>query len=455
VIYDPKADRFILVFLQGSTSEDTRIITGFSQTNDATGKWNFYAIPGNVFGDSSWSDYPIISLSENELFITVNRLKDNTGWKDGFIESLIWQVELKGGYGGDSLVQRIYKDIKFNDKPIWSVCPAKGGEGNYGPSMYFLSVRPSDLTNDTIFMHEITNTIQSNNAELKTRILRLPQPYGLQPNAFMPNGKKLQTNDARVLSAMYHEYKIHFVGNCINQSTFDPGIYYGVITNPWENNPAITGRVISYDTMDIGYPSISHMGGGKTDHSALITFSYSSPRSYPGTAAIFLDRNGDISDPLVVKAGLGNIQLLNDSVQRWGDYTGNQRQYNKPGISWVGGSYGGQNGGNQTWIAKIKSNDPLLSVNTISGNTLNQANFFPNPVNSFAKIEFDIYEATWVEFVLFDQQGRMIQKLLRDKAKAGRNEFSINTHDLNNGIYFIQIITNNEIRFNQKIVVQH
>ena len=41
VIYDPLSDRFILVFLEGSTSSDTRIVVGFTETNDPTQTWNF------------------------------------------------------------------------------------------------------------------------------------------------------------------------------------------------------------------------------------------------------------------------------------------------------------------------------------------------------------------------------------------------------------------------------
>lgn len=454
VIYDPKQDRFILVFLQGTTSADTRIVVAFSQTNDPLLNWNFYVVPGNVFGDSSWSDYPIIALSNDELFITVNRLRDNSGWKDGFIESLIWQVDKQKGYDGDTLVQKVYKDIRYNGKAIWSVCPAKGGETTYGPNMYFLSVRPSDLSNDTIFLHEITNTIASGNATLNTRILKLPQAYGLQPNAAMPNGKKLQTNDARVLSAMYQEERIHFVGNSVDTSTFAPGIFYGYIRKPELTNPIINYRIISYDTMDIGYPSIAHMGGGVTDHSALITFSFSSPRSFPGTAAVFVDRNEQISSPIVVKRGLSNIQLLSDSVQRWGDYTGNQRQYNKPGTCWISGSYGNQFGGNSTWIAEIRTTDPLLSTGEVQSNKP-VISISPNPAREYASVEFELQQKTIIEVELQDISGRLSQQLLRAPAKAGINRFTFSVSDLSNGIYYITIYNNGQKIESRKIVVAH
>jgi hypothetical protein len=302
VIYDPKADRFIVVFLQGSTSADTRIIVGFSQTNDPVDKWNFYQIPGNITGDSSWSDYPIISISDEDLFITVNRVRDNTPWQSGFITSYIWQVSKTSGYTGDSLRSKLYDQLTFNNRSIWSVCPVKGGSTTYGPKMWFLSQRPSDLQNDTVFLHEITNTLSSGNATLKQTILRANKTYGLQPNAIQPNGKKLQTNDARVLSACYENGYIHYVGNTIDTANFAPAVYYGIIGGVWGNNPSIEGRIISYDTMDIGYPSIAYIGGGAGDNSMLITFSHVSPLQFPGTSAVYVDRFGNVSDPVLVIA---------------------------------------------------------------------------------------------------------------------------------------------------------
>ncbi len=455
IIYDPVADRFIAVFLQGTTSVDTRIITAFSKTNDPTKEWNLYVIPGNTFGDSSWSDYPIISLSKDELFITVNRLKDNTGWKDGFMESLIWQVEKSKGYNGQPLVQRQYKDIRLNGRAIWSVCPVKGGMSLYGPKMYFLSVRPSDLQNDTVFLHEITNTIASGEAQLKTSILKTDKTYGLQPNAIQPNGKKLQTNDARVLSAMMENEMIHYVANCIDTLHFSPGVYYGRIRNfMYEGNtPIITGKIIGYDSLDIGYPSISYVGGGVSDQSAMITFSHVSPTQFPGTSVVFVDRDGNISAPVFVKTGLSNIALLGDSVDRWGDYTGNQRKYNEPGVCWINGSYGKQNG-NFTWIAKIKSNDIKLSQPEIVEQH-SQFVISPNPVPEVAKVTFEMKESGIISFQLFDASGKLVATLMKDRVKAGINEFSFRTDDLNAGIYYLQLNNHEKTIETRKVVVQH
>src|SRR5437867_3910845 len=77
-IYDPVADRFILVYLNlnGNTNttmvSSTRAIIGFSATNDPTGAWNMYVLQGNPVNDTSWTDYPAIAITQDELFLTCN-----------------------------------------------------------------------------------------------------------------------------------------------------------------------------------------------------------------------------------------------------------------------------------------------------------------------------------------------------------------------------------------------
>lgn len=455
VVYDPVEDRFIIVFLQGSTSADTRIIVAFSQENDPTKKWNFYVLPGNVTGDASWSDYPILSLSKDELFVTVNRVKDNTPWQTGFVTSYIWQCDKKAGYAGnDTINPKLYHDISYNGQSIWNVCPVKGGSTLYGPKMFFLSQRPSDLQNDTLFLHELTNTNASGNATLKTTVLRTNTTYGLQPNAIQPNGKRLQTNDARILSACYENGFIHYVGNTIDTALFVPAVYYGRVYGVYGNNPTVEGKIISYDSMDIGYPSISYIGGGEGDNSMLITFSHVSPTQFPGTSVVFADRAGNLSAPVFAKKGEGNIAVIGDSIERWGDYTGNQRKYNEPGVCWVNGSWGSNTGGNKTWIAKIKTTDPTLATKQIDP-TITQTILYPNPTASVFTLEFSIAQTQKLSFDIIDITGKRVVTLLNEYVKAGLNQFSFTTNDLANGTYFLIIKHENKIIQQEKIVVSH
>lgn len=454
-IYDPVADRFIVVFLQGTTSADTRIITAFSQTNDPNATWNFYTIPGNIFGDNSWSDYPIISISNNELFITVNRLRDNTSWQEGFIESIIWQVNKEDGFKGDTLRKKAYYDIKFNNKPIWSICPVKGSNAMYGPNHYFVSVRPGDLKNDTVFLHEVTNTLDAN-PTLTLKVLKTNVPYGLQPNAPQPGGQYMQTNDARALSALKHENTIHYVGNSINEANFAPSVYHGRIDISNAQQPSVTGKIISYDSMDIGYPSIAYAGGGfKTDQTMLISFSHVSKTKFAGNSAVFVARDGEVSAPIHVKLGEGNINILLDSIERWGDYSGIQPKYNKLGECYLANSFGLANGNHRTWVAKVKSNDPLLGLNDTKELVASDVTVFPVPSNGYVKVEFELKEKIQLEFSLINIQGQSQEVLLVDQGKPGINRFSFNTDRLSNGVYIINIKNNDKIITSKRIVVAH
>ncbi len=455
VIYDPVKDRFIVVFLQGVDHTDTRIIVAFSQSNDPTLKWNFYVIPGNITQDSSsWSDYPVVALTNDELFITVNRVKDNTPWQTGFIESYIWQVDKQKGYDSSAVLSpKVYHDIKYNGKTIWNICPAKGGITTHGPNMYFVSLRPSDLQNDTVFIHEVTNTIASGNASLTLKVLRTDKTYGLMPNAIQPNGKRLQTNDARVLSACYENNMIHYVANTIDTSRFSPAVYYGRISNVSAAIPSIHGTILGSDTLDFGYPSITYVGGGADDNSVMITHSYVSHTQFPGTAVLFVDRTGNISNRTIVKAGETVINVLGDSIERWGDYTGIQRKYNELGYCWLNGSFGYQSG-NSTWIAKVKSNDLKLTLNDVS-KKVNTTHIYPNPASDYITIDFELNENLFVEFDVMDINGKLVNALLNEKVKAGLNRFSFRVNDLKSGIYFLTIKHENNIVQSKKFIVTH
>jgi hypothetical protein len=100
-----------------SVSYESEILVGFSQTNDPAGNWNVYTLNGNSFNDSTWSDYPIISLSDKDLFMTFNQVKDNVSWTVGFRQSVIWQINKQDGYAGTPLQYNLWDSIQYNGVP--------------------------------------------------------------------------------------------------------------------------------------------------------------------------------------------------------------------------------------------------------------------------------------------------------------------------------------------------
>lgn len=437
VIYDPNADRFIIVYLQGVSSSDSRIIVGFSQTNDPVTNWKWYALQGNRWGDSTWFDYPIVSISQKDLFITGNLLKDGKGWKDGFTQSVIWQVKLQDGYNGLPLTNRFYDNIQYNGRPIWSLCAVQGGSTPYGPEAFFISMRPGDAKNDTVFLHAVSNTLESGQAQFSTRILKSNKTYGLPPSAIQPSGQYLQTNDARSLHAMIEQGVIYFAGNTIDTTNFSAGVYFGKIRNIWGAQPQVTAQIISYDTLDIGYPSMAYAGGGSGDQSLFMTFSHVSSTTFPGTSVVFIDRFGAVSTPLRVRSGEGSINLLSDSNERWGDYTGIQRKYNETGVCWLSGSFGSINATHPTCVAKIKNTDPKLSAH---GPLQATVNLYPNPAVTTLTVDLKVEKPTSCVFRVTDVQGRVI-KILSSQLipSSGSYTMSFDVASLPAGTYYLQI----------------
>ena len=123
VLYDTESERFVLVFLAGFESTNTHIVVAFSQTKDPTGDWNIYEITGNPNEAEEWTDYPMISITKNDLFVTINLLKDDSSWQTGFLESIIWQMDKQSGYDGSELVITKWDDVNFNGKSIRNLCP--------------------------------------------------------------------------------------------------------------------------------------------------------------------------------------------------------------------------------------------------------------------------------------------------------------------------------------------
>lgn len=452
VLYDPVADRFILVFLEGSNSSDTRIIIGFTQSSDPTQDWNFYQINGKPLGGNTWSDYPIIAHNKEDVFITVNLLRDNESWQEGFVESFIWQVNKADGYQGDTLGQRLYHDITYNNKSVWSICPVQPADDLEQTQMYFLSVRPGAASNDTVFMHRIDNTFRSGKAKLSMEVLRSNMKYGVPPSAFQSSvGYRLQTNDTRVLSATLFNNSIHYVQTTLVPEKLSSGVYHAVIRD-LDTEPNIRARIIENDILDLAYPSISFTGYRNPDqHSMMITFSHSGELDYPGTSAVFYDGVGELdgiySDILRIKDGDGLINtFLADSIERWGDYTDIQRRYNQPGTLWLAGSYGDANNRNNVWIAEVKTGNDLQLVNSVVT--------YPNPAYHSVRIAANFDEEMLVDLRLTDMQGKVVKELKAQQVYVSATEFMIVTTGMANGQYVLSIHKENgDILHSEKVIV--
>lgn len=438
VLYDMEEDRFILIFLNGAGSGNTSLIVGFSQSKDPTGDWNFYRLPGNVHGNNTWSDYPFMAVNQYELFIPVLLWFDGeSGW-DSEAQELIWQIDKMKGYAGEELEYKYYDSVQIAKRLVWNTRPVPGSKSHYGPNMYFIGNRAIDETNDSFFLFEITNTLASGKAELRTKIAQADVAYGIPPSAFQPReDDPLRTNYADVHGAFLHAGQIHFVANSRAPSTNSPGIYYGIMRDLSSENPTVKGQILSSDTLDFNYPNIAYAGGFGPDRTCIINFLHSSANTFPGSSMVLVDRNGEFSEVIRLKEGEGHINVMSSDIERWGDYTGIQRKYNEDGVVWIAGSYGSINNGQSTWITEVRNVDPQLSAPTPE---LNGFSVYPNPAQQKVQVSIENERPQKLTFTLHNMLGKVVKHFGSEHLPAGTTELSFNIAELPKGAYKLQVL---------------
>ncbi|MFT4969209.1 MAG: hypothetical protein ACI9O4_000955 [Chitinophagales bacterium] len=458
VIYDPGEDRFILVFLNGNDASSTEIVVCFSETNDPSLGWNVYSLTGNPFNNNAWSDFPMISITNQDFFVSVNHINsDSASWQTGFMQSVIWQVQKSDGYAGNLITSIVHSDIDFQGKPIRNLLPVKGGFNLKDDEMYFISNRNFDIANDTFFVLKIAESLNQNSNPTPTvQVVLSSQNYGLPPDASQPMSTFLQTNDARPLSGVIENGVIHFVGNTVRPTSPKASIYHGKI-NTLNSSWSVDLEIFEDNDLEYGYPNLSFSGQTPYDEQLIISFNHSSIDSFPGVSAIYYRLNDGYSERLHLISGTSRVDVLNGSFERWGDYSGSQKKYNEPGTVWLNGFMGSRNSlarnpnQHKTFIAKLISPDSLATrLNDVA---LQTTSLFPNPVANQFFFEFDLKTESYLKFELFDMQGKMIDKLLEEHLKEGRYEFLFTLNPLSKGVYSLRVSNKmNELMFTQKVL---
>lgn len=456
VAYDPEAKRFVIAFLNGNLDTTSRIIFAFSQSQDPLGNWHLYSVPGDALDNGSWSDFPAMALTQDELFLTINLIYNDSSWQKGFRQSVVWQIDKQKAYQGDTLDTRLYSGIEYQGKPIRNLTPARGGGNDLqGPEIYLLSNRNFDERNDTFFLVEITGRQDDPQTQLDLEVVAADQDYGVPPNADQPRDLKFATNDARVLSTFITDDRIHLAGNSVNFNNNRATIYHGQITDLNKSDPSANLNILENPLLEYGYPSLAFAGKSKTDNEVMIMANHTADTIRPGNSAIYFD-NGNYSEPRMIKEGEGFVNVQRGDLQRWGDYSGIQRLPDGTQNFWVSGYFGfrGNLGtrSNGTWISK-------LGVDGSSGTKGNpskdlEANAFPNPVQTGFNVEFELSKHRYLNFTLWDNQGRKLKSLRQQLVKPGEHRFYFSMRSLPDGVYWLRIQGDEEQIAHKKLIKQ-
>ncbi len=437
VIYDPEAKKFIVVMLNGTTAYNY-IVVGFSKTSDPSGAWNFYKFYGNYKGDTTWFDYPSISLTKHDFFLTGNKIMYDSTWQKGFRETIIYQFDKYGGYRGDTLLDyQIREGVNYAGRNIRCLHPVKPADTLLDNVQYFLSDRNFDVQNDTVFLVKLADTL-GGSAPLSITPVVADLKYGVPPNGRQPDTTiTLATNDGRILGAYLKANEIQLVATCADPASGASGIYHGVMSDI-AGTPSLHGTLISIDTLDFGYPNISFAGRRNGKNHSIITFNYTGPKTYPGMAGLYFNGT-DHSRLTLLRIGDSTIKMLTDKEQRWGDYSGSQVKWNNIGEVWAEGIYGRKNRRYGSYMVQIYSPYYGIPETPPADTTTGPPSIYPNPAWSFVNFEFYLKEDQTVKIAIYDMSGKLVDRFNDQYCYKGKNVMQFNTSPLPAAHYAVRI----------------
>lgn len=459
VIYDPLEDRYIMAMMQDGECGGSNIVFAFSASADPAGTWHLYQFSGCPRMDSTFADFPMIALTDEELFFTYNAVYQDSTWQTGFLETFIYQIDKHDGYAGEQLDWRSWQDIMHDGHKLRYICPVKYATAEMASETYFLSNRSFDIENDTIFLVHINGDLEAPDLELTVRPLISDQSYGVPPNARQPKDY-LQTNDARVLDAFYVDDHIQFVSNTMDFASGKCAVYHGIIYDV-SDSPVLTGQIIQHESEHFAYPGIAYTGEIPGDRDAIIVAAHASENRFPGYSALYY--NNGYSDWTTVKEGLRNIDMLkvdnpfglDPTLERWGDYSGIQRQYHEVGTVWTSSCYGKPGSVNETWIGYVSKPGIASAASHLPGQR-GSLNAFPNPAREMITFEVRANaRGKLFEAVLHDVHGALSRTVFtREISQEEPFRFFYNCSVLPPGTYILQMVIDGAPLGSKKIIVQ-
>ena len=444
IIYDPEADRFVMVMMQDFDCDGSNIVFAFSASSDPTGAWHLYQFEGCPLVDDTFADYPMISLTDRELFFTYNAVYQDSTWQTGFNETLIYQIDKFDGYAGEPLDWRSWQGITHAGRKLRYICPVKYATAALGSEAYFLSNRSFDIQNDTIWKVHIDGPLDAPDVTLTVEALISDVSYGVPPTAEQPVDF-LQTNDARVLDAFYTEDHIQFVSNTMDPATGRSGVFHGIIDFV-ASTPTLQATILSNGADHLAYPGIAFTGPTPFDREAIIIASHASADRFPGYSALYY--NDGYSDWVTVKEGLRVIDMIkvdnnfgaDPTLERWGDYSGIQPKYDEDGTVYTASTYGKPGNFSDTWIGYLKRPGKPTSAG-VANDPLTEITAFPNPVAELVTIDVVTPAAGKVlRAGLHDGQGRLLRSVLEQEIRIDSPvRFYYDVRDLPAGTYAVRL----------------
>lgn len=446
VEYDPVADRFFM-FVQACAPPFENVAMAFSQTNDPNGSWNIYLFPSDALGDGSWSDYPKIAITQDEVFVSLNQFEN--GGQGNYRQGVVYQMDKNDGYSGSNLSYKIWTGFPSTTLIV------RSGVNQYGPGAYLINTH--SLGGNEVILHDITGNLGDNSSQLKTYKMPVEQ-YNLPAAAYQSNSDyQIDSGDCRAQDGYYQNGTIHFVFTAEEQS-------YATIRyhrlNPSQLNIDNFVTTSFAGTKDYSYPSIAPFTNSQSDQTSIIHFAATGSNSYPEMRAKVFNHDFSFQGSQEIWMGTGSMKESCYSQERgyarWGDYSGIAYKYNEttPTVI-VAGSVAGS-GWNTWWtyIAELTATGMATSTVEVTDNT--NVKVYPNPTVEMINVSVLTESTEKVQFILNQSNGTIVSNMFTGVIHPGDNDFTFDVSTLPSAVYYLTIKNDqNEILKTEKIIVSH
>ena len=379
VVYDEDADRFILVFLHGSTPGNSHVLTFFSKTNNPFDGWHAYQINGSEVDEEAWLDYPNIGINKNELFITGNLFDVS----NKSTESVIYQINKWDGYEGKEISFVTYNGMTDRSGgKAFTVVPVERGRGTSDQSfMHFVS--SGNWRGNYLQFFTINGELDDENTTLRNRFIQVESYSSANSASQKGSNDLLDGSDCRVRKAIYINNTAYVVHHTISSASQVAIMLHKFPIADFRNAETI---VIQDGNFSAAYPNIAAVGTDWDDESVIVCYLKGGSSIYPGFNAVTVDNDLSVSSSVIISSGTGFINANpNGTEERWGDYSSIARKYNGNTV-WAFGCIGNEDNNYDNVVGAL-SMDNFASTPKIEKTKIE---LYPNPTTERFTVEFEL-----------------------------------------------------------------
>lgn len=106
--------------------------------------------------------------------------------------------------------------------------------------------------------------------------------------------------------------------------------------------------------------------------------------------------------------------------------------------------------GRAVWESPLYN--PSVNIQEVDAKNTYHLSLFPNPTQGETFIKYSLKENSHVFISICDALGKDVLYVMNEKQNVGEHQFTINSDQLSNGIYFVKMIVNGEKQM-QKLIV--